>query len=183
MPGYDVARKDDVVDLRKEAWSMPSFCASTFNQWLTRCHAMSVPNSFDKSAGRAPRPSLSLALCGLCRSGLSGEEPTECSARPALAGRCLGDMLDAGGCGLVCRSRDRAFCSVSSVFACKFIGGQLNPSRREVNAQHLRAPSSFFISLQPAAAVCNGCRTGLAQPPTRKNRAENVNSSREERPN
>ena len=52
---------------------------------------------------------------------MSGEEPAESAACRALDGRCFGDLFDEGGCGLVWRSRDRAFCSVSSVCASKFI--------------------------------------------------------------
>ena len=109
---------------------MPSFCASNFSQWLTRCQAMSVPRSFEKSTGSMPSPSLSLALRGLCRLRNSGEEPADCVTCLALAGRCFGDLLDGGGCGLVCRSRDLAFCSVSSVWASRFMRGELGRDRQ-----------------------------------------------------
>ena len=82
---------------------------------------MSVPRSLEKSTGSIPLASLSLALWGLSRAIISGEEPAESAACRALDGRCFGDLFDEGGCGLVWRSRDRAFCSVSSVCASKFM--------------------------------------------------------------
>jgi len=124
---------------------------------------MSVPSSFDTSSGRLPLPTLSLALCGLWRPVFSGEEPAECTARVALAGRCFGDLFGAGGgCGLVWRSRDRAFRSVSSVSTFMMAEFQLNSYRHELpdkNANDGRKHCGVDCSMRAMVRLCwaKGC--------------------------
>ena len=163
---------------------MPSFCASNLSQWLTRCQAMSVPRSFEKSTGSMPLPSLSLALCGLCRLRNSGEEPADCVTCLALAGRCFGDLFDGGGCGLVCRSRDLALCSVSSVWASRFMKRELGRDRQTGTAPHQASCNKLLHSIlftkprrrsAAVAAVAAGSAPPLPGTYSRRRSATNSN--------